>query len=62
MIIPQPSTGQNSPGQDRAELQEIQNHQVVLGIWTKWGYMQIIQAKTQGIVRNYFIGKCLVYF
>lgn len=25
---PQPSTGQNSPGQDRAELQEIQNHQV----------------------------------
>merc|ERR1712032_1317036 len=24
---PQPSTGQNSPGQDRAELQEIQNHQ-----------------------------------
>ena len=29
MLFPQPSTGQNSPGQDRAELQEIQNHQVV---------------------------------
>merc|ERR1711994_928552 len=26
---PQPSTGQNSPGQDRAELQEIQNNQVL---------------------------------
>ena len=36
--FPQPSTGQNSPGQDRAELQEIQNNQVKKFFPSKWKY------------------------